>query len=71
MVTDSPTALNFDPATLGMKSKHKWSDHMVKFGNMGEVDLTLALALHQLAAVWSPHLSASRLIPLRPKLTWA
>jgi len=37
MVTDSPTALNFDPATLGMKSKHKWSDHMVKFGNMGEL----------------------------------
>merc|ERR1711871_1352042 len=37
MVTDSPTALNFDPFSLEMTGKHKWSDHIVKFGNMGEL----------------------------------
>ena len=34
MVTDSPTALNFDPFSLEMTGKHKWSDHIVKFGNV-------------------------------------
>ena len=35
MVTDSPTTLDFDPASLHMRGLHKWTDSFTKRGNMG------------------------------------